>query len=148
MLVFGCLQVALMRIGAVIGLGPSKPVWAMSARDYKRAYYACLNKSTDIGKLLKRTNVQSHPITVTYRNRVGELATMELDAWQLARPGYYTDGDGSGILYRQKVTPNGTVLIQPLYMGMVNGGDEFDLIDQALESTPAMYGVPSRSTAA
>lgn len=138
----------LVRIGTVFGVGPTKPVWAISPKDYRRAYYACLNKSTDIGKLLKQANVQTLSITVTYRNAIGELKTMKLGAWQLARPGYYTDGDGSGILYRQKTTPKGNVIIQPLFMGMVNGGDEFDLIDDALEGTPAMYRVPNRSAAA
>lgn len=142
MVLFGLRRAIRERIGIILhSLGHTKPIWAMSPADYRRAYNACLNKSTCIGRLLQRAGATPKTVTVTYRNKIGQLATMEVAVWQLARPGYYTDGDGSGILYRQKTTPNGTVLIQPLYMGMVNGGDEFNLIDEALEGTPALHKV-------
>lgn len=140
MVLFGLRRAIRERIGIILhSLGHTKPICAISPADYRRSYNACLRKSTDIGELLLLAGVKAKTVTVTYRNKIGQLATMEVAVWQLAWPSYYTDGDGSGILYRQKATPNGTVLIQPLYMGMVNGGDEFDLINEALEGTPAKY---------
>lgn len=143
-----CQAVLVRTRDALYRLSDPKPICAISPAGCKHAYNACLNESRRIGNLLLQAKVLPQSITVTYRNATGQLATMTLDAWPLARLGYYTDGDGSGILYRQKTTPNGTVLIQPLYMGMVKGGNEFDLIDTALGGTLAMYKVSDTRTTA
>lgn len=106
---------------------PSEDLRAISPDDYIRQWAACASGFTFVAALYDACETPLTEVSALLRDESGRCYKDSVELRQVEGSAYWVDSAGKP--YRRGTTAQpGSNLIQPLYMGMVDGNREFQRI--------------------